>query len=167
MPRTVSQPPARLHRPTPSPTVGRVEEHSPAEPVLVEVTRSGMTESRHRGSVVALDADGSVALALGDVDSPVYGRSANKPLQAAAMVELGLDVPPDLLALVCASHNGEPVHVEGPAPAGRAGLDASALRNTPSLPLYEPRGRGAPRRWGQGTDPAELLGEARACSPPA
>ena len=54
------------------------------------------------------------------------------------MVELGLDVPPDLLALVCASHNGEPVHVEGPAPAGRAGLDASALRNTPSLPLYEP-----------------------------
>jgi L-asparaginase II len=116
-----------------------VEEHSPAEPVLVEVTRSGMTESRHRGSVVALDADGSVALALGDVDSPVYGRSANKPLQAAAMVELGLDVPPDLLALVCASHNGEPVHVEGVRRllAG-AGLDASALRNTPSLPLYEP-----------------------------
>ena len=29
------------------------------------------------------------------------------------MVELGLDVAPDLLALVCASHNGEPVHVEG------------------------------------------------------
>jgi L-asparaginase II len=116
-----------------------VEEHSPVEPVLVEVTRSGMTESRHRGSVVALDADGSVALALGDVDSPVYGRSANKPLQAAAMVELGLDVAPDLLALVCASHNGEPVHVEGVRRllAG-AGLDPSALRNTPSLPLYEP-----------------------------
>jgi L-asparaginase II len=116
-----------------------VEEPSPSEPVLVEVTRSGMTESRHRGSVVALDADGSVALALGDVDSPVYGRSANKPLQAAAMVELGLDVAPDLLALVCASHNGEPVHVEGVRRllAG-AGLDASALRNTPSLPLYEP-----------------------------
>jgi L-asparaginase II len=116
-----------------------VEEHSPAEPVLVEVTRSGMTESRHRGSVVGLDAGGSVALALGDVDSPVYGRSANKPLQAAAMVELGLDVDPDLLALICASHNGEPVHVRGVERllAG-AGLDASALRNTPSLPLYEP-----------------------------
>ena len=109
------------------------------EPVLVEVTRSGMVESRHRGSVVALAADGSVALALGDVDSPVYGRSANKPLQAAAMVELGLDVPPELLALVCASHNGEPAHIEAVRRilAG-AGLDESALRNTPSLPLYEP-----------------------------
>ena len=86
-----------------------------------------------------LAADGSVALALGDVDAPVYGRSANKPLQAAAMVELGLDLPPELLALVCASHNGEPVHVEGVRRllAG-AGLDESALRNTPSLPLYEP-----------------------------
>jgi L-asparaginase II len=111
----------------------------PVEPVLVEVTRSGMVESRHRGSVVALAADGSVALALGDVDSPVYGRSANKPLQAAAMVELGLDVPPELLALVCASHNGEPAHIEAVRRilAG-AGLDESALRNTPSLPLYEP-----------------------------
>ena len=107
--------------------------------MLVEVTRSGMVESRHRGSVVALAGDGSVALALGDVDSPVYGRSANKPLQAAAMVELGLDVPPELLALVCASHNGEPAHIEGVRRilAG-AGLDESTLRNTPSLPLYEP-----------------------------
>src|SRR5262245_60360274 len=139
MPRTVSQPPDQLHRSPPSPTVGRVDEHAQAEPVLVEVTRSGLVESRHRGSVVALDTDGSVALALGDVDSAVYGRSANKPLQAAAMVELGLDVPPDLLALVCASHNGEPVHVEGVRLLlTGAGLDGTALRNTPSLPLYEP-----------------------------
>ena len=113
-------------------------EERPIEPVLVEVTRSGMVESRHRGSVVALAGDGSVALALGDVGSPVYGRSANKPLQAAAMMELGLDIRPELLALVCASHNGEPAHIEGVRRilAG-AGLDESALRNTPSLPLYE------------------------------
>ena len=64
------------------------------EPVLVEVVRSGMVESRHRGSVVGLDADGAVVLPVGDVDAPVYGRSANKPLQATAMVELGLDLPP-------------------------------------------------------------------------
>jgi L-asparaginase II len=116
-----------------------VEEHDAVEPVLVEVVRSGMVESRHRGSVVALAADGSVVLSLGDVDSPVYGRSANKPLQAAAMLELGLDVPLDLLALVCASHNGEPMHIAGVRRllAG-AGLDESALRNTPALPLYEP-----------------------------
>ena len=83
------------------------------EPVLVEVVRSGLVESRHRGSVVALRADGSTALAHGDVERPVYGRSANKPMQAVAMVELGLDLPAELLALVCASHNGEPMHVEG------------------------------------------------------
>ena len=40
-------------------------------------------------------------------------RSSNKPVQALAMVELGLDLPPDLLALACASHSGEPFHVEG------------------------------------------------------
>ena len=122
----------------------------PVEPVLVEVVRSGMVESRHRGSVVALAADGSVVLALGDVDSPIYGRSANKPMQAAAMVELGLDVPADLLALVCASHNGEPAHIDGVRRllAG-ARLGESALRNTPSLPLHEPSAAEVLRAGGQ------------------
>jgi L-asparaginase II len=109
------------------------------EPVLVEVVRSGLVESRHRGHLVALSADGSVALELGDVHSPVYGRSANKPLQATAMVELGLDLPPELLSLVCASHNGEPVHVAGVREIlARAGLDEALLRNTPDLPLHVP-----------------------------
>jgi L-asparaginase II len=110
-----------------------------AEPVLVEVVRSGLVESRHRGSVVALDARGDVVLSVGAVDAPVYGRSANKPLQAAAMVDLGLELPPEQLALVCASHNGEPVHVEGVrAMLASAGIDERALQNTPALPLYEP-----------------------------
>jgi L-asparaginase II len=109
------------------------------EPVLVEVVRSGLVESRHRGHVVALAADGSVALRIGDVDAPVYGRSANKPLQATAMVELGLDLPPELLALVCASHNGEPVHVAGVREIlARSDLDEALLRNTPDLPLHVP-----------------------------
>ncbi|MFD7891685.1 asparaginase, partial [Streptomyces albidoflavus] len=54
-------------------------------PVLAEVVRSGFVEGVHRGSVVVLEADGSVAWSLGDPDRPVFPRSANKPMQAAAI----------------------------------------------------------------------------------
>ena len=82
-------------------------------PVVAEIVRSGFVEGHHYGSVVALAADGSVDWSVGSVDTPVLPRSCNKPVQALAMVELGLDLPPDLLALACASHSGEPFHVEG------------------------------------------------------
>ena len=80
--------------------------------VVAEVVRSGFIEGRHHGSVVALAPDGSVAWAVGAVDSPVLPRSCNKPLQAVGMVEAGLDLPPDLLAMACASHSGEAMHLE-------------------------------------------------------
>ncbi len=77
--------------------------------VVAEVVRSGFAEGRHHGSVVALAPGGSVEWAVG---SPVLPRSCNKPLQAVAMVETGLDLPPDLLAMACASHSGEAMHLE-------------------------------------------------------
>ena len=80
---------------------------------VAEIVRSGFVEGHHHGSVVALAADGSVDWAVGDADSPVLPRSCNKPLQAVAMVEAGLDLPPDLLALACASHSGEQMHLDG------------------------------------------------------
>src|SRR5918996_4502692 len=79
-------------------------------PVLAEVVRSGFVEGRHRGSLVLLDADGSVELALGDVTSPVFPRSSNKPMQAAGVVRAGLDLAGERLALAAASHSGEPFH---------------------------------------------------------
>ena len=104
--------------------------------VIAEVVRSGFVEGHHYGSVVALAADGSVDWSVGDVTSPVFPRSCNKPLQARGMVDLGLDLPPDLLALACASHSGEPMHVDGVRRilAG-AGLDESALQTPPDVPL--------------------------------
>ncbi|MBU2075897.1 MAG: asparaginase [Actinobacteria bacterium] len=81
--------------------------------VVAEIVRSGFVEGRHYGSVVALAADGRVEWSVGDVDSPVLPRSCNKPLQAVAMVEAGLKLPADLLALACASHSGEQLHLEG------------------------------------------------------
>jgi L-asparaginase II len=107
-----------------------------APEVLVDVVRSGFVEGHHRGSVVALSADGTVDWSVGDVEAPIFPRSSNKPLQAAAMLRLGLDLDGCLLALAAASHSGEPFHVEGVRRilAG-AGLDESALQTPPDYPL--------------------------------
>jgi len=58
-------------------------------PILVEVLRGEQVESRHRGAVAVVDADGGVALALGDVDRPTFPRSAVKVLQALPLLETG------------------------------------------------------------------------------
>ena len=55
-----------------------------ANPVLAEVIRSGFVESRHRGSIVAIGPDGLFAFTAGSANAPVFPRSSNKPLQAAA-----------------------------------------------------------------------------------
>ncbi|MGZ6792548.1 MAG: asparaginase [Mycobacteriales bacterium] len=82
--------------------------------LLAEVVRSGYVEGAHCGSVVALRPDGSVALALGDLDRPVFPRSSNKPLQAVGMLDAGWEPADDReLALGVASHSGEPAHLEG------------------------------------------------------
>jgi L-asparaginase II len=104
--------------------------------VVAEIIRSGFVEGHHYGSLVALAADGSVDWSVGAVDSPILPRSSNKPLQALGMVRLGLDLPPDLLALACASHSGEPFHVEGARRIlASVGLDESALQTPPDYPL--------------------------------
>lgn len=86
-----------------------------SNPVLVEVLRGSHVESRHRGAVAVTDADGDLVLSLGDVETPVFPRSAIKAIQSLPLVEsgaadrFGLDDAD--LALACASHSGEPVHV--------------------------------------------------------
>jgi L-asparaginase II len=106
--------------------------------VLAEVVRSGFVEGVHRGSLVVLDPDGSVALARGDVDVPVFPRSSNKLMQAVGMVELGYAGQGDLLALAAASHSGEPHHVDGVRRIlASCGLDVGALRTPAEWPLGE------------------------------
>lgn len=107
-----------------------------AHPVLAQVVRSGMVESWHRGSVVVLAADGSTAYAAGSVTTPMFPRSSNKPMQGTAMLQAGLDLDGQLLALACASHSGEDFHVEGAREIlRRAGLTEADLQCPPDLPL--------------------------------
>jgi L-asparaginase II len=100
-----------------------------------------------------LDADGTVALAAGLAAAPVFPRSSNKPMQAAAMLRCGLDLDGKLLALAAASHSGEDFHVAGVRGIlARAGLADDALQCPPDLPLDETvrhevlRGGGGPDR---------------------
>ncbi|HEX9693468.1 MAG TPA: asparaginase [Actinomycetota bacterium] len=107
---------------------------------LVRVVRSGLEESVHLGHVAVCDAEGRVVAYAGDPHRPVFARSAMKPLQAAVSLQaIGGELPDDQVAVMCASHNGEPVHVRTVRRLLRtAGLGVSALRNPPGWPL-DPR----------------------------
>jgi L-asparaginase II len=88
-------------------------EHNGVNPVVAEVVRSGFVESRHHGAVAGLGADGHQVIDVGQTGVPFFPRSANKPLQAVAMLRCGLDLGGELLALAAASHSGEDFHVDG------------------------------------------------------
>lgn len=106
-----------------------------ADPILVEVVRSGFVESVHRGRVAITNPDGSLAASVGAEFAPMYPRSAAKPLQAVGMLRAGLALNSELLALVCASHDGEPFHTEGVRRIlATAGLDESVLQTPPAWP---------------------------------
>ncbi|MBA3523516.1 MAG: asparaginase [Geodermatophilaceae bacterium] len=105
-------------------------------PILVEVVRSGVVESVHRGAVLITGPDGTPLLSVGDVATPVFARSSVKPLQAVAMLRSGLDAGAQELALASASHNGELAHVaRARAMLARADCDEGDLRCPASLPM--------------------------------
>ena len=87
-------------------------------PLNVHINRNGFKESLHEVDVVLCDADGSVILGMGDVESVIFPRSAMKPLQSIALIELlnTMENVPEFsdaeVALICASHNGEALHTD-------------------------------------------------------
>jgi L-asparaginase II len=111
-----------------------------APPVLVEVLRGGAVESRHRGSFAVVDAAGRIVSSTGPIEVPVFPRSAVKPIQALPLVESGaaeaLHLSQREIALACASHLGEPIHVNAVRSwLAAAGLDARALECGAHPPL--------------------------------
>lgn len=118
----------------------------------VEVTRGDLVESEHRVSLVVLEPDGEVGLRAGPVDAPMLARSALKPAQAAACLELGADLDDRELALAAGSHSGEPEHLALAAGVlARHGLGTDALGCPPGRPL----GLAADHAWGA-RDPDRL-----------
>lgn len=93
----------------------RSRKPAPENPVLVEVTRDPVVESRHRGGACVVSAAGDVVEAWGDVDAAVLPRSAVKPLQVLPFLETGaaeaVRADDRQVALACASHGGEEIHL--------------------------------------------------------
>jgi L-asparaginase II len=84
-----------------------------ANPVLIAVARGTRVESRHCGAAVVTDSRGRIVAAWGDVQQTIYPRSAVKPLQVLAWLEIGkLETAGDAeIAVAAASHHGEPFHL--------------------------------------------------------
>ncbi len=84
-------------------------------PIIAEVTRGPIVESRHRGAYVVCDAKGKIVISAGDVNTPIYPRSAIKAFQCLPMIESGaadaFGLTDEEIALCCSSHSGEPEHV--------------------------------------------------------
>jgi len=109
------------------------DDNIPTPAPLVEVTRGSITESRHRGHVVAVDGDGQIIARLGAPETVTYLRSSAKPLQAVPLITTGaadrFKFTPQEIAVACGSHSGERLHEETVAAMLRkTGLEASALK---------------------------------------
>lgn len=92
---------------------------------LVSVYRGPHLESTHRGSIAVVDAQGRLVAFAGDPSLRTCLRSAAKPFQAIPLLEYGgveeYELTPEEIALTCASHGGEPVHVATAAALLRKG----------------------------------------------
>jgi L-asparaginase II len=120
----------------------RTELPQDSSPILAEVVRGEMVESRHHAAVAVVDAHGGIVHAWGDIDLPIYGRSAIKPLLAIPLIETGAADRYKLgaaeIALATASHNAEPRHVETvTAWLHRIGLGIEDLECGPHYPTRE------------------------------
>lgn len=111
---------------------------------LVEVARSGFVESVHHGHLVTLEPSGQTSFTLGDPTQPVFSRSSMKPLQAKAILDLGVDLDASSTALAAASHSGSPQQLALiEAELHAAGLSEHDLACPPQLPY----GEDERRRW--------------------
>jgi L-asparaginase II len=113
-----------------------------SNPILVQALRGGIVESAHRGAIAIVDASGRVHTALGDIDRPIFPRSAVKVLQALPLVASGAAerwaLDDEELALACASHGGEARHTQVAARMlAKAGVDVSVLECGTHWPYHD------------------------------
>ncbi len=79
---------------------------------LAKLERGGIAESFHSGVAVLVGPNGQVLQSHGNIEKPIYPRSALKPVQALVMQELGLELSGVELVLSMASHLGTTSHID-------------------------------------------------------
>jgi L-asparaginase II len=130
-----------------------------APPAVARVRRGGKVESRHRADAAVVDEDGRFVAGCGDPTLKVFLRSAAKPFQALPLLEAGgverFRLTAGDVALICASHGGEPRHIRGAQRLLKlGGFRPSDLICGPLLPAHEPSARAL---LASGKRPSRLL----------
>ncbi|MES2843272.1 MAG: asparaginase [Pseudomonadota bacterium] len=102
--------------------------------------RGGHPENIHHGSLAVVNAQGELLASVGDVDSPLFTRSSLKPFQAMPLVAQAAEryeLSNADVALLCASHSGEPMHVERAAALlAKIGAGESSLACGSHVPFF-------------------------------
>lgn len=116
---------------------------------LIDLMRGGLLECRHFGAVAVADAQGRLLAHAGDAYWRSFTRSTLKPLQALALMASGaadrMGFGPAQIAMLCASHNGEPMHVaQVQSMLEQAGLTRDALQCGCHAPIFTELGLAAP-----------------------
>jgi L-asparaginase II len=122
-------------------------------PLVVEITRGQLVESVHGVAACAIDARGTTLYEAGDVESPVYLRSAAKPFIAAAVIEAGaadqFGFDAREIAVMSGSHTGEAFHLDAVRSILRKiGMQPVALQCGVQWP-YDEKTANALRRAGE------------------
>ena len=117
-----------------------------APPILARVRRGAYAESEHRGHAAIVDESGRLVGSRGDPSLPTFLRSAAKPFQTLPLLEAGgadeFRLTPRDIALICASHGGEPRHVLAARRLlDRGGFSQRDLVCGPHLPIHPPSAR--------------------------
>jgi L-asparaginase II len=115
-------------------------DHMPAHVPITVVHRGGHPELVHCGSVAVCNAQGHLLAHAGDITQPMFTRSALKPFQAMPLIARFAEryqLTDADVALLCASHNGEPAHTQRVASLlAKAGADDTALACGSHLPYF-------------------------------
>ena len=107
---------------------------------LIQLTRGGLTENLHLGAVAVVNTQGAITAQAGDPQWLTFTRSCLKALQALPFVESGgpaqFGFSAQLVALMCASHNGEQKHVDAAQDMlDKAGVSYKTLKCGCHVPL--------------------------------
>ena len=129
----------------------------PSHAPIAVTTRGGRVECVHYGSVAVVDREGKLVASVGDPGALNFTRSSLKPIQAHPFVQDGgidrYGFTTREVALLCASHSGEPMHVEVVSRIleriGATERDLQCGCHTPTF--YRATGRTPPAdgRWSQ------------------